>query len=178
MAAVLIEYLPDSAEPLTLEEVKVWCRVDGDDEDALIENLVIPAARQLAETRTGAAIRKGRYRDILPSLANYPLSLGQAIKIESVTVDDELVAPEQYALRQLGRESVIDAPAFVGATGAVVYTAGIDMEKFPAIKGWLLLAAAWAYDQRELLIRGQAVAEMPASYADALLVPLSQPPRF
>ena len=56
---MIAQYLGD--EPLTLAEVKLQCRVDGEEEDAYFEDVLIPAARALAEEVSGSAIRKGRY---------------------------------------------------------------------------------------------------------------------
>jgi hypothetical protein len=57
---MIAQYLGD--EPLTLAEVKLQCRVDGDDEDAYFEGVLIPAARSLAEEVSGAAIARALYR--------------------------------------------------------------------------------------------------------------------
>lgn len=56
---MIAQYLRD--EPLTLAEVKLQYRVDGEEEDAYFEGVLIPAARALAEEVNGSAIRKGRY---------------------------------------------------------------------------------------------------------------------
>ena len=59
--AELIEYLsadPLADEPVAVDEVKAQARIDPDltDDDQLIQTVIIPAARQLAETRTGTAM--------------------------------------------------------------------------------------------------------------------------
>ena len=51
---IKVETAP-SVEPVTLDEAKLHCRVDHDDEDNLINSL-ISTARQYAETFTGRAI--------------------------------------------------------------------------------------------------------------------------
>lgn len=45
---------PPTVEPVTLDEVKLHCRIDHDDEDTLLTTL-ITAARQYCETFTGRA---------------------------------------------------------------------------------------------------------------------------
>lgn len=37
------------SEPVTLEEAKLFCKIDVDEDDALIEDVLIPAARQMCE---------------------------------------------------------------------------------------------------------------------------------
>ncbi|MBI3690120.1 MAG: phage gp6-like head-tail connector protein, partial [Mycolicibacterium aromaticivorans] len=56
-----------ASEPVSLDEAKVQARIDSDltDDDGFIQATLIPGARQLAETRTGAAIRPARYRQRL-----------------------------------------------------------------------------------------------------------------
>lgn len=179
MAAVLLGYLADSNEPLTVGEVKSNSRIMHSAEDAFIESIIIPAARRLAEGRAGAAIRPARYSDVLPSLGHYPLSLGKVYEIEAVEVAGQALDVGAYSLIDLGREQLIDAPGFVGATAKVTFKAGIrDWKDEPGVKAWLLLAAGWFYEQRELFVKGEAVQEMPRSFADGLLDSISQPTRF
>lgn len=89
MAAVLVEYL-DDAEPLTFEEVAFQCRIDDDDERDFVERIVIPGARQAAESKSGAAIRKARYVERLSGfpLAEISLSVGQVIRVDSIEIRD------------------------------------------------------------------------------------------
>ncbi|VEI25167.1 head-tail connector protein [Bordetella bronchiseptica] len=173
MAAVLVEYLPDGKEPVSVDEVKHNSRIDGDAEDQFIETVLIPAARQLAETRAGAAIRPARYRDLLPSLASFPLSLSQVREIDSIVVDGAEIPQNAYSLIELGKQTLIDVPGYRGSGGLVTYQAGIeDMNAYPSVKSWILLAAGWLYENRDM------AAELPAGFLAVFLTPISQPPRF
>lgn len=187
MAAVLVEYLGD-AEPLTFEDVASQCRIDDDDERAFIEQVVIPGARQAAESKSGAAIRKARYVERLGFFpkGEIPLSVGQVFAMDAVAVrsmsGERLTLREaEFELVQLGRETIL-VPLnghwpTVGAP-TLTYRAGIDLEHFPSVRSWMLLAAAWAYENRELFSSGQSIVAMPSSFADALLTPITVPPRF
>ncbi|WP_334068752.1 hypothetical protein [Burkholderia cepacia] len=188
MAAVLVEYL-DDAEPLTFEDVAVQCRIDDDDERAFIERIVIPGARQAAERKSGAAIRKARYVERLAGLfaGEFPLSVGQVRSVDSIEARDvsgtaSTLDPSRYELVQLGRETLC---ALLGEAHwpsaravTITYQAGIDIDKHPAVRSWMLLAAAWAYDHRELFSEGQGIAQMPDGYTNVLLDSITVPPRF
>lgn len=188
MAAVLVEYL-DDVEPLTFEDVAIQCRIDDDAEREFIERTLIPGARQAAERKSGAAIRKARYFERLARFPNgdFPLSIGQVLSVDNIEIRNSTgaastVDPNDYELVQLGRETlcVLRGAALWPQARAVTitYQAGVDIEKYPSVRSWMLLAAAWAYEHRELFSAGQGIAQMPDGYADLLLDPITVPPRF
>ncbi|AOI88977.1 hypothetical protein [Burkholderia pseudomultivorans] len=188
MAAVLVEYL-DDVEPLTFEEVAIQCRIDDEDERQFVENIVIPGARQAAERKSGAAIRKARYVERLAGFpaGEFSLSVGQVLGVDSIEARDatgfaSTLDPGGYEVVQLGRETLC-APLGTArwphaSVVTITYRAGIDIDKHPSVRSWMLLAAAWAYDHRELFSEGQTVAQMPDGYADLLLDSITVPPRF
>lgn len=157
-------------EPLSLAEVKRHCRVDGDEEDELFEFAIIPGARALAESKTGAAIRHVRRCETvtLPG----PLEVGQVLQVESVTVDG---APVVFTCAEAGRRTVVAADGLQGAQAVVTYTAGIALEQHPSVRSWMLLACGAAYAQREIIAPGQALQEMPRHYTDTMLASIDVP---
>lgn len=185
-------------EPLTYEDVVAQCRLDPDDDDSterdLIERIVIPAARGLAEEATGAAIRKGRYRDHLPRVPAgnaFAATMGQAFELESIalgaTVGAALLDPSAAYLVNSGKESFLytqqglpwrDVAGSCPQGLMVTYLAGIDIENHPSVRHYLLLAAAWAYRHRELLVLGQTLNELPDRYLLTLLAGITVPPRI
>ncbi|WP_322070981.1 head-tail connector protein [Paraburkholderia bannensis] len=193
MAAVLVAYI-DDAEPLTFEDVDSQCRIDDDEERQFVQDVVIPGARQAAESQSGAAIRKARYVERLPGFpqGEFPLSLGQVLSIESVEYRDtkgvaQTLDPGAYELVQYGKESALSPTSIApwpwphARTVTITYQAGTDLTKFPSVRSWMLLAAALAYEQRELFAVGQsrqAIVEIPDGYAEYLLAPITVPPRF
>ncbi|MPW17880.1 hypothetical protein GCT13_13270 [Paraburkholderia sp. CNPSo 3157] len=190
MGAVLVEYL-DDMEPLTYEDVAAQARIDASDESSFITSIIIPGARQAAETKSGAAIRKGRYTERLPAfpVGDFPLSIGQVTEVESVSWrsasgETATLDPSSYEVIQVGRETRLAPLGSQWPRAAAVtftYQAGTDLDKFPSVRAWMLLAAAWFYDNRELFLIAQtrqAVMEMPTGFADALLHPITVPPRF
>ncbi|AXS39961.1 head-tail connector protein [Breoghania sp. L-A4] len=88
MASILIS--PPAAEPLTLEEAKLFLRLDSSDEDALVSAL-IAAARGHVEAATGRAlIHQGWrvFRDGWPSRRIVRLPRAPLASVDAVTVYD------------------------------------------------------------------------------------------
>lgn len=171
----------DDNEPLTVEDLVAHARLGSDEATALasyLESVVIPAARQLAETRSGAAIRRASFQDHRAAVPRgaIQLGMGQAYSIESITIAGQLQDPSTYSLLVIDKD-----PRVVPATGywphgsvTVVYQAGIDdMTRYPSVKNWMLLAATWMIEQPSMFTLEQAVQSMPASYVDSLLAPIS-----
>lgn len=168
----VVSYL--AQEPLTVGEVKRYSRIDEDAEDELIEQQIIPAARALAETRTGSIIRRGRFAEKI--MLGSALSVGAVTLVETVLVDGESVAFEAI---EKGRRTVVLGQASAPKEAVVTFLAGVDISHYPGVRDWLLLTCGWMYRNRELMLTGSsAVNEMPRLYVDSLLVPLSLPPAF
>lgn len=184
-------------EPLTYDEVVAQCRLDPDDDDSaerdLIERIVIPAARALAEQATGAAIRKARYREHLPMVPAgqvFAAEKGQAYALESIALGVRPGSPlldlSRCYLVNGGKESLLYTEQgtwreLVGECPQgllVTYLAGIDIDDHPSVRQYLLLAAAWAYRHRELLVLGQTLNELPDRYLLTLLASITVPPRI
>lgn len=184
-------------EPLTYDEVVAQCRLDPDDDDSserdLIERIVIPAARALAEQATGAAIRKARYREHLPMVPAgqvFAAEKGQAYTLESIALGVRPGSPlldlSRCYLVNGGKESLLYTEQgtwreLVGECPQgllVTYLAGIDIDDHPSVRQYLLLAAAWAYRHRELLVLGQTLNELPDRYLLTLLASITVPPRI
>lgn len=194
--ALLISYT--GPEPLTYDDVVAQCRLDPDDDDTaerdLIERIVIPAARGLAEEATGAAIRKGQYRDHLPKVpagSAFAATKGQAFELQSIalgaTAGAALLDPTAAYLVNGGKESFVytqrglpwrDVVGSCPQGLMVTYQAGIEIEDHPSVRHYLLLAAAWAYRHRELLVLGQTLNELPDRYLLTLLAGITVPPRI
>ncbi|MGB3290940.1 MAG: head-tail connector protein [Burkholderiaceae bacterium] len=168
----LVNYTGD--EPVALAEVKAQCRIDHDAEDAFITEVIIPGARALAESKTGSAIRKGTFTDVIT--LGGTLSVGQVISVDTVKVDGVSVA---FTATEKGRRTAVESVGNEGKTAVVGFTAGTDIAQFPGVKSWLLLACGWMYAHRESLTAGpNAFNEMPAGYVDALLSAIDVPDPF
>jgi len=204
--AELIAYLPPldaTGEPLTLAEAKLHARVDADLtlDDPLIEGILIPGARQLAETQTGSAIRPARYRQRLRSFpakgGDIAVTHGLVMAIDSITYADasgvqQTLPTTAYAVAVIDRETLISPTSgnWPGTTPGlknieITYTAGITpanlAAQFPSVRHWLLFAVAWGIAQKELFMIShgrQGFTELPTDYIAGLLDPITIRTRF
>jgi hypothetical protein len=173
-------------EPLAVDQVASQARLDGDVAEELatyISTIIIPAARQLAETRSGSAIRKANYRDTLQAVPRGAVvpDMGQAYELTSVSIAGTTLDPAAYKLVKIDRDrQVRPTTECWAAQGEMVveYSAGIDVEQYPSVVQWMLLAAAWMLEQPAMFTVGDAVESLPTSYVDGLLAPVSVPTRF
>ena len=147
--------------------MQVQCRVD-EGEDLYLADVIIPAARSLAEAKTGCAIRPARYRDTFADASRCVLSVGGVMAVESVEVDG---APVAYTTTLEGRRTCVSAPGSAGKPCVITYTAGIDINQHPGVRAWMLLVCGWLYAQRELL--GVNNSETPAHIAESLLASIN-----
>jgi len=171
---------------LTLEQVAFQCRLDPEDTvPELIEGLIIPGVTAQAEERTGAGIRLAEYEDEWPAhyASGQALDVGQATAIVSISriTDDGAVVEltVAHSLRNRGRESFLYFPdGRPDGELLIRYQAGTDLDIYPSVRTWLLMQAATAHENRETLVVGLSLSELPASMLDSLLAPITVPPRF
>lgn len=175
-------------EPITLAEAKLHCRVDSAADDTLITGLIV-AARQQAEERTGRALITQQWRYDLAAfpidhveLPNPPLQSVQGITYLDAAGNRQTLAGTEYDV--IAAESVgVALPAYGKAWPAcrahpgsvqISFTAGYGLSagNVPqAIRQWILLAIGTWYAQREAVITGTIVSELPRNFWDALLDP-------
>lgn len=173
-----------AAEPVTLAEAKLHCKVDASDDDALITALIV-AARQQAEHRTGRALVTQQWeftRDSFPQQIELPrpaLVSVQSVKYlddngalqtlantEYQVVISELVGYLQPAYGKSWPSCRVQPDSVV-----VAYTCGYgNAAAVPSsIKSWMLMAIGTWYAQREGIVTGTIVAELPRDFFAGLL---------
>lgn len=174
-------------EPITLADAKVHLRVDGTEEDALITALIVAARRQ-AEHLTGRALVTQTWRCTLPAfpadsldLPRSPLqSVSSLTYLDPVGASQTLPSADYQAITDEIVGRVLPAygkswPACRVAPGsvAVTFVAGYGAAAAVPqdIKSWMLLAIGTWYAQRETVITGTIVGELPRSAWDGLLDP-------
>lgn len=180
-------------EPLFLDGVKTFCKVNGDDDDALIESM-ITAARQMAETQTKRALITQTwdlYLDDFP--CDYSYSSDYAIilpkpTLQSVTylkyIDSEGVL-QTLSADNYKVDNVTEPARIVPAYGyswpstrdeinsvviRFVCGYGDDEESVPnAIKDWMKIKIATMYEYREEFVNGGNIAALPNRFVDSML---------
>ncbi|PIP02750.1 MAG: hypothetical protein COX55_03520 [Zetaproteobacteria bacterium CG23_combo_of_CG06-09_8_20_14_all_54_7] len=175
-----------AAEPVTLAEAKLHCKVDVADDDTLITAL-ITAARQQAEHRTNRALVTQQWEHTQEAFTDLiQLPKPSLVTVESVKYLDEDGA--QQTLADTEYQVVISElvgylqPAYGKTWPAcriqpdsvvVAYTCGYGAaaDVPQSIKAWMLMAISTMYGQREAIITGTIVAEVPRGFFAGLLDP-------
>lgn len=144
----LIEPLGD--ELISLDEVIVQVKADGDikEENAYIEQVLIPGARGIAEEITGSILRKGIYTETI--LSGQSLSKGNVTDIRCVLLDHK---PVEFLHKKVAGRSVIttDHERLATLPFEVRFEAGFDRETCPAqLRSWLLMVIGFLYKDRDL----------------------------
>ncbi len=173
-----------AVEPISLDEAKAHCRVDDSDNDAPL-TLMIKAARSLAEARLGRALVSQLWEltlDAFPA-AEVRLEKPAVLGITSVKYLD----PDGVEQTMAAEDYVLDAAllpgwlfpsdvwpeTYDGANAVKIrFTAGYGAAASDVpndIKAWMLLQIGALYRNREAFAAGQAVAELPGRFTDALL---------
>lgn len=153
------------AEPVTLAQAKAWCRIDDDEHDDLLNDLIV-AAREWIESYTGLLLTE---REVVQSfdgfglleLRYWPIAADADVSID---YRDAAGETQTYAGARLivGRRPATLLPA-VGATwpslspapGLVTigYTAGYaDAAAVPAmLKHALMMLVAYWHENRDMI---------------------------
>lgn len=176
-----------TSEPITLAQLKAQCRVDTSDDDTVL-TLAIAAARAKAENYTGTAIVSQTWDQTLDTFPNAEIELLKppVTAITSVSYVDtaganQVLASSNYRLDDstypgwLLPAFDVEWPATQDQANAVTIrfvTGYADEAAVPGdMKAWILLTAAFIYAQREAMVLGGKVAEIPSRFVDALLDP-------
>lgn len=174
-----------SGDPvLTVQDVVAWVRDDlANAEEALIRDVIIPTVTAQCEAETGAAIRKAEYVEDWPAgLLSRALDVGQAVEVlevKSLAPGSQPLSPDQYSLLVGQRISHLTLAGGCGGSPVrITYKAGVDFDAYPSVKTWMLLQAGTLFQQRESLITGTIVAELPLKFIGSMLADITVPPRF
>lgn len=169
---------------LTAAEVAQWCREHIDDlQRSLVENIIVPGVTQMCEAETGAAIRTAEYVEDWPQdrLGNV-LDVGQVRSISSVSLLRAGADPIPVEGFELEVDQRVGRIVFAGGRPSgrlhIEYVAGVDLDAYPSVRTWLLLQAGTLYQQREALVTGTIVSELPLKFLGSMLAEIAVPPRF
>lgn len=143
------------SEPVTLTEAKLYLRVDGSGEDAVI-NRLIASARKAAEKYMRRSLItqswKITYDDYAPSeiqLPRGPIQNISSVKIIGRDASETVISASKYYLNS-GREKLVIDTALLGHIVEVIYVAGFgEHNDIPDdIKQGMLIHIAKLYDSR------------------------------
>lgn len=150
-------------QPVTIEEAKSFCRVLDNDNDAII-SLLIDAATDYAQNVTGRQLCTATYQvvvdgDISPlRLPKSPLKAITSVTCNGMALD--------YSLHYDYDIAFIEFSATDDVT--ITYTCGYD-EIPKSLKAWCLNKVSTLYENRESIVIGLSVAEVPCGMIDCIL---------
>jgi len=175
------------AEPITLAQLKAQCRVDTTDDDAVL-TLAIAAARAKAENYTGTAIVTQTWEQTLDAfptaeieLLKPPVTAITSVNYIDVNGVSQTLSSANYRLDDSTYPGWL-LPAYnatwpetrdqANAVTIRFVTGYANEAAVPGdMKAWILLTAAFIYAQREAMVLGGKIAEIPNRWVDSLLDP-------
>ena len=171
-----------ATEPVTLEEAKVQCRIENTFEDDEITGIII-AARIQAQLNLNRAIITQTIDSYYDCFQNFfelpPLQSVSSITYLDSNGDSQTLATSQYVVDSKSIPARVTPaygvswPSTYDQTNAVTiqfiagYGAASDVPE--SIKQWIKLQVSHYFDNRNPVIVGTTVGEMPRSYVDGLL---------
>lgn len=174
-----------TVEPVSLDEARAHCRVDGTADDALL-TIFIQQAREQAEHQTGRALCTQTREQVLDGfpcvaiLRGAPIESVTSVKYLDIDGIERTLDAAEYQLVQDAVPAYVvpahgkswpatqDNPAAVRIRYACGYA---NAAAVPAgIKAWMLLAIGTLYNQRETIVVG-AAASIPDGFWQSLLDP-------
>ena len=156
---------PPIVEPVSLDQVKAWLKVDWDTEDALIETL-ISAAREKCEQYTNRAFVSQGITETFGVNDEITLARGEVISVDSVTVGVTALTTADYTTDDHDYGFTITLNNLPDDRVTVVYTAGYgtNASDVPrAIAAAIYLMVADMYDNR-----GDTVRRLPTASENLL----------
>jgi len=174
-----------TGEPITLAEARLHCKVDGTDDDTLITALIV-AARQQAEHRTGRALctqTLEKVLDMFPDDIKLQPRVQAISSVKYIDIDgvEQTLSSASYSLDKDSEPGWL-VPAYgyawpdtraVPNAVRVRFTTGYgEAAAVPqGIKNWMLMAIGTLYGQREAIVIGAPVADVPRDFFAGLLDP-------
>lgn len=175
-----------ASEPISLAEAKLHCKVDGDEDDALLTAL-IQAAREEAEHEVGRPLITQTWEKVLDEFPFGEIYLGKpnVLSVTSIKYYDEAQIEQTMPSSSYSLDAENDAdcwllpaintewPATLDTANAVRvrFTCGYgSASNVPAtIKAWMLVRIATLYKHREEFVSGVSVTKLPEQFTDRLL---------
>lgn len=159
-------------EPLSLQEIKTWCRVDHDDEDLLLTGLA-DSARDFVEQYTGRAIIPQTVSVLLDNvpagrtvpLPRLPVSATPNLALTVYASDGTTTAAQGFVIGDLLYSTGSSFPA--GERLHITYSAGYVSVPGNLRTAMLMLIAHW-YENREAVLTGTITSQVPLHVTNIL----------
>lgn len=185
--------------PVSLEQAKEWLRVDHDEEDALIRGLIGTFTKRAENLTMRDFVQRTRklYLDDWPWHNRHGVVIElphppcvSVVSFEYVDTDGVLqtLAADQYVVHEHLEPAIIipewevtwptirQVPDAIQITYKSGYAPGSPQDEQghqevvpDQLKTWMQVNLAALYDNREAIIKGTIVAELPRSLCDGLL---------
>lgn len=175
-------------EPVSLAEVRAWCRIDDDftDDDTMLQGLIV-AYRTQAEHETGRKFLSTTLEQVLDAfpaaeleLAEQPISSITSIKYLDETGTEQTLDNAAYVL------DTASSPAFVLPADGYDWPStfdGINAVRVRFVQGWsaadnplcaplrlwMRMQIETAYKLRGSIVAGLSVTELPNRFTERLL---------
>jgi uncharacterized phiE125 gp8 family phage protein len=175
-----------AAEPITLDEAKLHCRVDGDADDLLVASLILAARLHIERCLDLALVSQSwsLYLDRWPDTPFVELPLAPLIGVDAVrlysptdtnvTLDPGLFAVDAVSrrprlARRDGQSWPLPGRAINGIEIAFTagYGAAAEDVPMPVRQALKMLVAHW-YEAREPVLFGETADPVPASVASLI----------
>lgn len=155
-----------NGEPVNLSEAKAWLKVEHNEEDALILDL-IRSAREVAEHDTGLALLTqtiNQYHDAWPCDRIIYLEVSPLATVTSVKYRDSAGTYQTFSSSNYTVDAISQPPRIVLNVSAswptygsfpnaiqIIYTAGVDIaaDVLARVRQSILMTVAFLYQNRE-----------------------------
>lgn len=167
-----------TVEPVTVDEIKVHCRIDSDDEDVAIAQMIV-AARKFAETKLNRQLCTATWRLYMDSFPCWQIDvpLPPLVSVTTLTYTDAVgttttLTENTHFIKDIYSEPGRITPAYgltwpsarcVMNSVALTFVAGYgDPDDVPeSIRYGIKLLVAEMYDKREPTVTGAVIAQVP-----------------
>ncbi len=148
-------------EPVSLLEAKNWLKIDVDDDDNLVTDIITAARQQCEHYLKISLIERTITARLINDLNNIELPYGPVDEVSEVKdADDNVIDTDNYTVRGVAFKTLdytgisavsvtVNGPSGCNNELTVTYTAGYAAEDVPKyFKNAILNQIAWLYEHR------------------------------
>lgn len=184
MATTILGVNPTGPLAVSIEEAKLYCRIENDLEDGLLQTLINAATTQ-AEHFTGRTLVQTEYLlsiGVDEPVDHLGMPLTPCTAVKSVVIDGTAIEVGECGFIpsvSIGRPLFAQLTLPIQAKERVDVEIVVGFDPVPdAFKQWILTKVATLYEHRESVTIGQNFNTFGRSFVDALIEPYSIYGRF